>query len=218
MMEQTKNDDVLKTGTTTIGIVCKEGVVLAADKRTTMGHMIVNKQSEKIIPLNDDVAVTTAGNVSDNQLLVKLLKAEIKLKEMRTTRKLSVKEMANMGSGMLYNNIRKMSTIPGISHFVLGGKDQDGFHLYDLFVDGSLTQIEDYVSSGSGSVFALGVLETMYEKDMAVDKAVALAVKAVNAALQRDTASGQGIDVVTITNEGVKKHMQQMLETNLKSQ
>lgn len=217
MVNEINKNEVLKTGTTTIGVVCKDGIVLAADKRTTAGHMIVNGKTEKIIQVNEDIALTTAGNVSDSQLLVKLLKAEIKLKEMRTNRRPGVKEVANLCAGMIYNNIRRMSTIPGISHFVMGGRDAKGYWLYDLFADGSLTKIEDYVSSGSGSTFALGVLETMFKEDMTVEETIPIVIKAVNAALQRDSASGNGIDVFTVTEKGVQKAVQQMLDTRLKS-
>ena len=211
-----EKDDILKTGTTTIGIVCKDGIVLAADKRTTAGNLIVSGKTNKIVQINEYSALTTAGTVSDSQLIIKILKAELKLKELRTGRKPSLKEIANLCGGLIYNNIRKMSMIPGISHFVLGGNDNTGFYLYDLFADGSITEIDEFVASGSGSVFALGVLETLYNKDIAVDDAVALAVKAVNAALQRDTASGNGIDVVTITKDGVQRIMEQKLDTKLK--
>jgi len=197
--------DIMKTGTTTVGIVCKDGIVLCADKRVTSGYLVAYKKYEKIVQVTEDIAVTVAGTVSDVQLLTKLLKAELKLKDLRTTRKTTVKEAVNLLSAMVYNNIRKFSMIPGISHFVVGGRDYLGLHLYDIGADGSITKIDDYTSSGSGSVIAYGVLETLYRKDMKTEDGVKLGVKAINAAVQRDIASGNGIDIVTITNEGVKK-------------
>lgn len=197
----------LKTGTTTVALVCKDGIVLAADKRATFGNLISYKKFEKIISITDKVAVTVAGTVSDVQLLTKLIKAELRLKDIRTGRESSVKEAANLLANMVYNNIRKLSLIPGISHFLVGGLDHGGFHLYDLAPDGSIVEVDDFVSSGSGSVMAYGVLETLYKKGISVEEGVKLAVKCVNAALQRDSASGDGIDIVTITKEGVKKAM-----------
>src|SRR3989338_1094988 len=129
-----------KKGTTTVGIVCRDGIVLAADKRATIGYLISNKKVDKILQITDRMAITMAGTVSDAQLLVKLIKAELKLKTLRTGREPNVKESANLLSGMIYANIRKMSLIPGISHFLLGGTDETGIHLYDLFADGSLTE------------------------------------------------------------------------------
>src|SRR3989338_2452332 len=208
-------EEQLKTGTTTVGIKCKDGVVLAADKRATAGHMIVDKRAEKVHILSDDFAVTIAGTVSDAQLLIKLVKAELKLKEVRTGKKTSAKEAANLLRGLLYSNIRRMSMLPGIAHFLLGGKDTEGTHLYDLFPDGSVTKIKDYVSSGSGSVFAYGVLETQYKTDLSIVDGVKLAVKAINTALQRDSASGNGVDVIAVTEKEIKRVMQKEIEVSL---
>ena len=210
-----EDKNIMKTGTTTVGILCKDGIVLAADKRATAGYLIANKNFDKIISITDSIAVTVAGTVSDVQLLAKYIKAELKLKEIRTNRGNMVREAANLLAVMVYNNIRKLSLIPGISHFVLGGKDDSGFYLYDLSPDGSIAEIDDYVSSGSGSVMAYGVLETLYSKNMSVDDGVRLAVKAVNAAVQRDIASGNGIDVVTITKDGVKKVFSKEINTRI---
>ena len=208
-------NETVKTGTTTVGIMCKDGIVLGADKRATSGNFIVDKRIDKIFQIYEDMAVTMAGTVSDAQLLVKLIKAETKLKEVRTARKPTVKETANLLAGMVYANIRKMSLIPGISHFLLGGKDKSGFYLYDLFADGSLTPVRDFISSGSGSVIAYGVLETLYKKGLSVDEGVKLTVKTINAALQRDSASGGGIDVITIDKDGFRRVIQKEIESTI---
>jgi len=208
-------EEQLKTGTTTVGIVCKDGIVLAADKRATAGNMIVDKRAEKVHILTEDMAATIAGNVSDAQLIIKLIKAELRLKEVRTGKRPTVKEAANLLGGLLYTNIRQMSMMPGIAHFLLGGKDISGTYLYDLFPDGSVTKIRDYVSSGSGSVFALGVLETQYKPEMTSADGVKLAVKCVNTALQRDSASGNGVDVIVVTEKEIKRVIQKELEYSL---
>jgi proteasome beta subunit len=203
-------------GTTTVGILCKDGVVLAADKRATAGNMIVNKKTDKIYEISKNMVITMAGTVSDAQLLSKLIKAELQLKRIRSGREPSVRESANLLAGMVYSNIRRMSLIPGISHFLLGGMDDSGFYLYDVFADGSLTECDDFVCSGSGSVFAYGVLETMYTPDMSIQDGTALAVKAVNAALQRDSASGNGIHLVTITSKGITSVLDKDIDMRIK--
>ncbi len=208
-------EEQLKTGTTTVGIVCKDGIILAADKRATAGNLIVDKRAEKVHIISDDVAVTIAGGVSDAQLLIKLIKAELKLKEIRTNKKPTTKESANLLGGLLYSNIRKMSMIPGIAHFLLAGKDHLGVHLYDLFPDGSVTKIREFVSSGSGSVMAYGVFESQYSPELTVEQGVPLVIKAVNAALQRDSCSGNGIDVVVIKPNEVKMVLQKEIKTEL---
>lgn len=212
-----ENQNYLK-GTTTLGLLCKDGIVLATDARATSGHMIVNKRVDKTYKISDNMVVTMAGTVSDAQLLCKLIKAELQLKKLRSNREPTVKEGANLLASMVYSNIRKFSIIPGIAHFILGGRDKSGFHLYDIYPDGSITDCEEegFVSSGSGSVFALGVLETQYNKEISVQDGITLAVTCVNAALQRDSASGNGLNLVTITDAGVKKvltkHLDQKIE------
>ena len=207
--------EVLKTGTTTVGIVCKDGIVLAADKRATAGYLLVSRKVEKVVSISDNMAITTAGVVSDVQLLTKIIRAQLKFDSLRTGKSVSVKEAANLLAGIIYGNIRKFSTIVGIVDFLLGGKDNTGFYLYDLGIDGSITLYDDFASTGSGSVMAYGVLETLYVKNMSVDEGIKLAVKAVNAAIQRDIASGNGIDVVTITDKGVKKVLEKEINTKL---
>lgn len=202
----------LKTGTTTVGLVCKDGIVLAADKRATAGNLIVDKETEKVLPIFDKFAVTIAGSVSDIQYVMKVLKAELQLKKVRLRRELNSKESANLLSNLVYGNIRKMSTIQGISHFLFGGYDVVGngkktteFSLYDIFPDGTISKITDFISTGSGSVMAYGVLETLYDQKLTVEEGVELVTKAIGAAIQRDAMSGNGIDIVTITKDGVKK-------------
>ena len=209
------NKELMKTGTTTQTLNCKDGIVLAADKRATSGYLVSYKKFDKIIFIDDNLAVTVAGTVSDVQLLAKYIRAELKLKSMRTSRENTVKEAANLLSTLVYNNIRKMSMIPGISHFIIGGKDSTGFHVYDLSPDGSIVEVEDYISSGSGSVMVFGVLETLYKKDLSISEGIKLAGKSINAAVQRDIASGNGIDIVTITKDGIKKVFTQELSAKV---
>lgn len=203
-------ENIKKTGTTTIGIVCKEGIVMAADKRVTAGNHIANSKYQKIAIVADNVAITTAGLVSDAQLLTKVIRAEIKLKEVQTGRKINVKETVNTLSSLSYQNIRMTGGIVG---FLVGGVDNTGYSLWDVGVDGSILQNEEFVSDGSGSVFALAVLENEYKKDMSVEDGAKLAVKALNIAQKRDNATGSGFDVITITKDGIKKVASKLYET-----
>ena len=208
--------DLVKTGTTTIAILCKDGVVVAADKRSTAGNLVANKKQVKIVQIADKMLIAQAGLVSDAQLLSKLIRAEIKLKDIQTGRVSTVKEVANLLAGLLYANIRRPTMIPGIVAFLLGGVDEEGSHIYNLGIDGSITKKDDFESEGSGSVFALGVLETLWKKGMTMDEGVHLALKAVNAALQRDTATGNGIDVWAITHEGAREVLVKEIDTGLR--
>jgi len=204
--------ELMKTGTTTLAILCKDGVVVAADRRMTAGNMIAHKKFQKIVPLNDDMVVTIAGMVSDAQLLTKIIKAQLRLDNIRRNKRSSVKEAANLVGSLTYNNVRKFNPFLSIVGFLLAGRDDSGYHVYEIGVDGSVSDHDDYACDGSGSIFALGVFESSYNKDMNVDEGVKLALKALNAALQRDTASGSGYDVYVINKDGVKKVLEKELK------
>ncbi len=209
-------NDFVKKGTTTVGVVCKEGIVLAADKRATFaGRIIADKSVDKLFKISDNMAITTAGTVSDVQLITKLIKAELTLLKIRTGREVNVKTTANLLGAIVYQNIRKFSPIPGITGFLLGGKDETGFYLYELGPDGSVLEHKNYATDGSGMVMAWGVLDTLYKEGSSIQDGIKLAVKAINAAIQRDAATGEAIDVFTITKEGVKKALTRKLETNI---
>ena len=204
----TQEQDIQKSvqkGTTTIGIVCKDGLVLAADKRASAGYLIANKKMDKIHKISDKAVVTMAGLVSDAQLIVKLARAEIELKKIRSDKEPSTKEIANLLGNILYQNIRKMSMVPGIVGFLLGGIDNKGFHLYEIGIDGSITSADDYVSNGSGSILAYGVFEAMYNKNITIKEGIELANKAIGAAMQRDMPNGNGLDIFVVTEKGTYK-------------
>ncbi|MBL7050975.1 proteasome subunit beta [Candidatus Woesearchaeota archaeon] len=208
--------NLMKTGTTTLGIVCKDGIVLGADRRTTLGgQLVANKKTKKVLPLTSNISVTMAGTASDAQLMIKLAQAELRLKRIRIGRECTVKEAANLMARMVYNNLRKPSMVPGISHFLMAGKDNHSYYLYDIFADGTITLVDDYVSSGSGSVMVYGVLETLYKKDMTIEEGIKLVVKSINASMQRDTASGNGIDIVAVTQEGVKTVFEKEIDSTI---
>ncbi len=206
----------IRKGTTTVGLVCSDGIVLAADKRATFGGMIVaHKKVDKVFKITDNIALTMAGSVSDAQLVMRLLQAELKLKSLRTAISTTVNEAVNLLGAIVYQNIRKFSTIVAITGFVVGGVDHQGFHLYDVGIDGSVMKHDDFYADGSGFMLAMGVFETLYKKNMKVSEGVGLAVKAINAAIQRDTGSGEGIDVYTVTKAGVQKVLTKQIERKL---
>ncbi len=209
------DNEIMKTGTTTVAIVARDCVVLAADKRATAGSFIAGKKVDKVLTVDDKMALTTAGSVSDIQLIVKLIKAELVLRKLRSGRENSVKEGANLTAGIVYSNIRKFTMIPGVVHFLFAGYDSEGSHLYDIYPDGSISDVDDFVCSGSGGTFAFGVFDAQYKKDMNQEQAIELAIKGINSALQRDSASGDGIDVVVINKDGVKKVYTKELSINL---
>ncbi|MBL7100745.1 MAG: proteasome subunit beta [Nanoarchaeota archaeon] len=209
------NENIIKTGTTTVGIFCKDGLILGADRRASAGYMVADKRAQKVIKINDEIAITIAGLVSDAQLLSKIIKAQLKLIEIRKGKKSTVKQAANLLAGLVYGNVRRMAMIQSIVGFLMAGKDDKGFYLYNIGIDGSLSEMKDYVCDGSGMQFATGVLEANYKKNMGINEGIALAVKTLNAAIQRDIATGNGIDILTVTKDGVNFVLRRELESKI---
>jgi len=204
---------IVKTGTTTVGIICKDGIILAADKRATADHLIADKRAKKVHKLSDNIAVTISGGVSDIQMVLKLTKAELELKRVRTKQLATVKEAANIFANIVYQNIRKFSTIVGISHFILGGKDEHGFALYDVTPDGAVSEHSDYATSGAyGAIIAYGILENEWKPHMTMEEGKKMAMKVLLTAIKRDASVGNGIDMVIIDKKGVNEIKETTLE------
>ena len=189
--------DMVYKGTTTVGIICKDGVVLATEKRATIGNYIASKRAKKIFRIADRVAMTTAGAVGDAQFLARLISIEAKLYEIRKEEKPTVKAIATLLSNVL-NSVRYF---PYFVQLLVGGVDNRGPSIYSIDLIGGAIEETDIVATGSGSPTAYGVLEDRYTPDMTVDEGVELAVRAVYSAMRRDSASGDGIDVVKITRD-----------------
>ncbi|MBM3233274.1 proteasome subunit beta [Candidatus Pacearchaeota archaeon] len=206
-LSQDIEKNIVKSGTSIVGIVCKDGVVLAGDRRTTAGGQIVmSKRSDKVIKINDYIAVAGTGVSSDIDLSQRVLSAELRLKDLKTKSRTTVKEAANLYGLMSYRNIRTPSMIPSMVGTLLAGVNEDGStELYTIEPAGGVYKVEDYDANfGSGMPYILGLLERQYKKDMSVKDAVELAKECIKAAMERDPASGNGIDVFAITKEGVR--------------
>lgn len=186
-----------ETGTTTIGIVCKDGVVMATEKRATMGTMIAHKTTQKLFKIDEHLALTTAGLVGDAQLLARYLKAEAELYRLKREMPMSVKAAATLTANILSSS----RYFPFWVQLLIGGVDHEGAHLYSLDPAGGSIP-DKYVSTGSGSPYAYGVLEDNYKDNITVDEGINLAIKALSAAMKRDSASGDGMEIVAITKKG----------------
>lgn len=187
----------LKTGTTTVGIVCKDGVVMGADMRATMGHLISHKDTQKLFRIDDHMALTIAGLVGDAQVLARWLTAEVELYKVKRGTEMSIKAASTLMSNIM--NQRKFA--PFYVQLIIGGVDLEGNHIYSL--DSAGGSIPDkFVTTGSGSVFVYGVLEDNYKEGLTVDQGLDLAIRGLTAAMKRDSASGDGMMVTAITREG----------------
>jgi len=214
-MDQELKNSILKTGTTILGIVCKDGVVMASDRQVTLGDHIVGKKNfTKTKAINDYLLMSIAGQASDAQKLWKVLPAELKLKELKSHSRPTVQQSANLLASVSFSNIRQPSMVPSIVGSLLGGYNEDGsVELYTIGIDGTIDKVDDYDANvGSGMVFVMGFLERQYKKGLSVEEGVELAKESLKSSTQRDTASGYGIDIFTITKEGIKKVVEQTIE------
>jgi proteasome beta subunit len=193
-------EDLKKTGTTTLGMVCKEGVVIATEQRATMGTLIAHKATKKLYKIDEHLALATAGLVGDLQVLARYLNAEANLYRLKRTVRMPVKSAATLMSNIM--NQRKFA--PYYVQLILGGYDETGGYVYSLDAAGGAIP-DKYTAGGSGSPYVFGVLEDNYKDDITADEGIDLAVRAITAAKNRDSASGGMISVAVITKEGFKE-------------
>ncbi len=217
-MDAELKNSILKTGTTILGIVCKDGVVMAADRQVTAGNTVLNKNFQKVNQINDYLVISFCGGAADAVRLSKLLVAELKLKELKSRSRPTVKQAANLTGAITYSQIRQPSMIPSIVGTLVAGFNEDGStELYTIEPAGGAYKVEDYDANfGSGMPYVLGLLERQYKKDMTVKEAVELAKEALKSSTQRDTGSGYGIDIFTITKDGIKKAVEQEIVSEYK--
>ncbi|HLC87196.1 MAG TPA: hypothetical protein VJH65_02900 [Candidatus Nanoarchaeia archaeon] len=213
-MDAELKNSMLRTGTTIFGIVCKDGVVMAADRQTTAGNVVMNKNKEKVMQLNDYLVFSGCGLAAATDKIKKILPAELKLKELKSRSRPTVKQAANLLSSIIYSTIRQPSMVPDEMGALIAGFNEDGTaELYSIDPAGSIIKVEDYDANfGSGMPYVLGLLERQYKKGIAVKEGVELAKEALKSSTQRDTGSGYGIDIFVITKDGIKKAVEQKIE------
>ena len=187
-------------GTTTVGVVCKDGVILASDTRVTMGYFVAHKKGKKIYKIDDHLAMTIAGGLADAQRTVDILKVNANLYKINMRREMPVSAAARLVANVLF----EARQYPLLTQILIGGRDHEGYSIYSLDPFGSVTK-EDCVATGSGSPIAYGVLEDRYRPDKTIKELLPVVVKAVDSAMKRDAASGDSFDVVIINDEGYRE-------------
>jgi proteasome beta subunit len=202
-----ENENVTKTGTTTLGMVCKDGVVIATETRATMGNLIAHKATKKLYKIDEHLALATAGLVGDLQVLARYLNAEANLYRLKRDNKIPVNSAATLMSNIL--NQRKF--YPYYVQLILGGFDSTGGHIFSLDAAGGAIP-DKYTAGGSGSPYVLGVLEDSYKEDITTDQGVDVAIRAIGAAKRRDSASGGLTNIAVINKEGFKEITQEEVE------
>jgi len=200
MKEQEQGPYMFIPGATTIGVTCQDGVILASEKRVSYGYLVMSRTGKKVFKVTDTIGAACAGLVSDMQILIREVEAYANLFKLDANRPMTVKSAAKVMSNLLFS--RRL--FPLITQTIIGGLDEEGASLYVLDVLGSVIP-DKYAAVGSGAEIALGVLEQGYKDDLTTKEAKDLVTRAIKSAVSRDTMSGDGVDFLYITKEGINE-------------
>ncbi len=187
-------------GATVVGLVCSDGVVLAAEKRVSFGRMVMSRSGKKVFKITPTIGLAFAGLVSDMQAMTREATAYANLFKLENNRPIKVKAMAKLISNLLYN--RKQ--MPLLMETLVAGVDEDGPGLYSMDPVGSLIP-DDFITAGTGAPLAMGLIEAQYNKEINVEAGAELAYNAIKAAVARDIVSGDGIDMLIFTKDGIEE-------------
>ncbi len=188
----------LKTGTTTVGLTCKDAVILGTDKRATMAYFIASKTAEKLHRIQDHCWMTIAGSVADAQYLIDVLRAQSFIYSLEKEKPIPI----NVAGRMLSNILYRYKMFPFQVGLIIGGvTEEEGPVILDIGSYGSILP-EKYCSVGSGQNFSYGVLEAKYKDNLTIEEGKEIIKTAISASLIRDVMSGNGIDIVVVKKEG----------------
>lgn len=186
-------------GATAIGLSYQGGILLAAEKRISYGNFVVNKNTRKIFPITDQVASACAGMVADMQVLTRQVGALAKIRKLETRREVETNSVAKLMSVIMFER----RFFPLLTQVIVGGVHTIP-EIYTLDPLGSLLP-DKYAAVGTGAELALGLIDSEYKQDMTEDASKKLAIRAIKSSIQRDSASGDGIDILSITSKGIEE-------------
>ncbi len=186
-------------GTTTVGIQAKDGIILCADMRASAGYFIANNNTMKIQKIDEHAGMTMAGGVADAQNITDILRYHANLHRIEKNKPIPIKSLTRLTSLIFHQN----RGYPFIADILVGGYDLSGPDLYNIDMFGSVEK-KNFVTTGSGSPVAYGLLEEEYHENLSVDEAKVIALRAVKAAITRNIGTGDGINIVTIDKDGYR--------------
>ena len=209
-MDQSKD---LKTGTTTVGIVAKEAIILAADMRASMGHLAYDEEAEKLYKITENIALSNAGSVGDSLTIIRFLRSHAYLYEIERETRMSAKAISSYLSNILNSN----RYYPYIVQFLIAGFNEVA-DIYEITPYGGVLRRDKYAVTGSGSELALATIDNGYKKDMSEEDTIALAIKAVLAAKKRDLyTGGVSISVMIVRRNGIEELKRHEVEKYIES-
>jgi len=186
-------------GTTTVGIKAKDGVVLCADMRASAGYFIANNNTMKIQKIDEHAGMTMAGGVADAQNITDILRYHANIQKLENNEPITIKSLTRLTSLIFHQN----RGYPFIADILVGGYDKHGPGLYNIDMFGSAEE-KTFVTTGSGSPVAYGLLEEEYRDDLTVEEAKVITLRAVKAAITRNIGTGDGINVAIIDKDGFR--------------
>ncbi len=186
-------------GATVVGISYNNGVILAAEKRVSFGNFVVNKNIKKTFSVTDYVGAACAGMVADMQVLVRQVEALAKIRKLETRREVAPNSVAKLMSVIMFER----RYFPLLTQVIVGGINSKP-EIYTLDPLGSVLP-DDYAAVGTGAEMALGIMDAEFKQNMTEEQAKELAIRAIKSAIQRDAASGDGIDVLVISKNGQRE-------------
>jgi len=187
-------------GTTTVGAICRDGIILASDTRVTMGSLVVHKRGKKVYKIDEHLAITISGAVADAQKTVATLKANARMYRLQRRIGIPVNAAARLIANLFFSH----RLFPFMTQIIIGGIDIYGPHLFSIDPFGSIIE-EKYVATGSGSPVAYGILEEKFKEDLPLEEALLIVVQALRSAMKRDTATGDNMDIVIIDKNGYRE-------------
>ncbi len=191
-------------GATTIGMVCKDGVLLASERRYAYGTFVMSKGAKKVFSITDNIGVACAGIVGDMQVLTREARAWMNIYQYERGRPGTVKNTAKLISNLLSSS----RMFPYLAETIIAGVSDGKPELYVLDPIGSILS-DTFAAVGTGARIAIGVLESEYNEGLSVDEAKAVLLRAVKSAMARDISSGDGVDLMVITEQGTKEESSQ---------
>ncbi|NHI94390.1 MAG: archaeal proteasome endopeptidase complex subunit beta [Candidatus Lokiarchaeota archaeon] len=209
--DKNKNGNVLLTGTTTLSIRCKDGVVFGTDRRATAGYYVASKHAKKTHKINQSAAMTIAGVVADAQALIDILRIECNLYNLKHEHPISVLATARLLSNILFER----RWFPYYTQLLIGGYDNTGARVFSMDPVGSLIEEKTISATGSGTTYAIAVLEDGYHEGITIKEAIPMAIHAVRTSIERDIGSGNGIDITVIDKNGYNELSNPEIEKEL---
>jgi len=186
-------------GTTTVGIKAKDGVILCADMRASAGYFIANNNTMKIQKIDEHAGMTMAGGVADAQNITDILRYHANLHRIQKQEPILIKSLTRLTSLIFHQN----RGYPFIADILVGGYDKTGPDLYNIDMFGSVEK-KTFVTTGSGSPVAYGLMEEEFHENLSIEDAKILALRAVKAAITRNIGTGDGINIVIIDKDGFR--------------